>query len=123
MPIDIEAGHIEFVEVAAQEQRVLRVLESRETLDDSPPPVRSTTASELFATVATNRRFFFEIHAHVVETPFDFRQRNRLHRRSACFSWADASQAKQADRTIKHKPRSLTMNVLPSIYSSDASVV
>jgi hypothetical protein len=27
----IEAGHIKFVEVAAQEQRVLRVLESRET--------------------------------------------------------------------------------------------
>src|SRR5712664_1230187 len=84
----IETGYVEFVEVAAQEQSVLGVLESREALDHLP-----SSQVHNFQRIVCNggheQALLFQIDAHVIQAAFDSRQRNRLHQPQRLFFLGD----------------------------------
>jgi hypothetical protein len=74
----IEAGYMEFVKVTAQEERVLSVLESGETLDHSP--ARQVDNFQGIVCHGGNKQaLLFQIYSHVIEASCDSRQRDRLH--------------------------------------------
>src|ERR1700687_81539 len=80
----IEAGHIQFVEVTAQEERVLSVVESGETLGHLP----ACQVHNFEGIVCSGRHkqaLLFQSDAHVIEAAFDSRQRNRLHQPERLF--------------------------------------
>jgi tetratricopeptide (TPR) repeat protein len=66
----IETGYIEFVKVTAQEERVLSVLESRQTLDHFAAR-QVHNFQGIVCHCGYKQALFFQVHAHVIEPPCD----------------------------------------------------
>ena len=75
----IEAGYIQFVDVTAQEQRILSIRKSRKTLNHLPAG-QVHNFQRIVRNGSHKQALLFQIHAHVIEAPLDSRQRNRLHK-------------------------------------------